>query len=274
MKVSVIIPTHNRGHLISRSIDSVLRQTYQNIEVVIVDDGSTDDTESRLGPYIEAGRINYEKKANSGAGDSRNYGIVRSSGELVTFLDSDDEVEPTWIARLVDAFSKVENCQVVFCGCSTFDENGNLLYVKFPAVKGPLFYGLNCRFTNSGMFMLRRRFFDEIGGYDSLLPSSQHTELGIRAAKVIVSKAYSTAVVMESLVRINIHSGPRIRTDSSAKSVGVRMLFRKHRERILLDSEAREDYLRILTLDAYKRRDFFDLLKFGAMYVYYYYIVR
>lgn len=272
MKVSVIIPTYNRAHLVARSVRSVLNQTYPDIQIIVVDDGSTDDTEKALREFIDAKQILYLPKGNSGAADSRNYGVSHASGTIITFLDSDDEGTPEWISKLVQLFKVDVNCQIVFCGCSTYDENGRLLYSKFPTKKGPLFQGLVCRFTNSGIFALRKDFFDSLGGYDAKLPSSQHTELGIRAAQALKDGERSTAWLNESLVKIHIHTGPRIRTNSSAKAEGVRMLYDKHKRLILLDKKNRVDYLKILTLNSIKSRDLVDSVSFGFLYGYYKYI--
>jgi len=89
-KISVIIPTFNRGHLIIKSIKSVLNQTYPNIEILVVDDGSTDNTE-KLIKNFDNNRIKYIKiKKNIGASHARNIGIMNASGKYISFQDSDD----------------------------------------------------------------------------------------------------------------------------------------------------------------------------------------
>ena len=86
---SIIIPTYNRANLISISIESVLKQTFTDFELIIVDDGSTDNTSEVVGNYTD-NRIFYYKKVNEERGAARNYGIKKSCGEYVNFLDSDD----------------------------------------------------------------------------------------------------------------------------------------------------------------------------------------
>ena len=93
-KISVIIPTYNRAHLILRSVNSVLNQTYQNIEVLIIDDGSVDNT-SLIINQLENNKIKYFKlKENRGGSFARNYGILKSSGKYIAFQDSDDYYHP------------------------------------------------------------------------------------------------------------------------------------------------------------------------------------
>lgn len=89
--VSVIIPTYNRTKVICRAIDSVLNQTYQNWELIIVDDGSTDATKKKITPYLKNKKIKYFKKKHSGVSASRNFGLKKAKGAYISFLDSDDE---------------------------------------------------------------------------------------------------------------------------------------------------------------------------------------
>jgi len=89
--VSVIIPTYNREDTILRAIESVLNQTYKNWELIIVDDGSTDNTKEVLEPYLKNKKISYFKTKNKGVCHARNFGIKKSKGEYIAFLDSDDE---------------------------------------------------------------------------------------------------------------------------------------------------------------------------------------
>lgn len=90
MKVSVIIPTYNRSKVVCDAIDSVLAQTYQDFELIIVDDGSTDDTKEKLKPYLIDERIRYEWQENAGVSAARNKGVTLSNGGMISFLDSDD----------------------------------------------------------------------------------------------------------------------------------------------------------------------------------------
>ena len=113
--ISIIIPTYNRANLIKRAIESALRQTIPGDEIIVVDDGSTDDTEQVLSPYRE--KIKYFKIPNSGAGSARNFGICNSRNPLVAFLDSDDEWMPGKL-ELQRAF--MEKCPDALCCFTDF----------------------------------------------------------------------------------------------------------------------------------------------------------
>lgn len=89
--VSVIIPTFNRSQFLLRAIHSVLNQTYKNIELLVVDDGSTDETHKLLTPLIENKSLHYIKKNNGGVSSARNAGVFSAKGKWIAFLDSDDE---------------------------------------------------------------------------------------------------------------------------------------------------------------------------------------
>lgn len=92
--LSLIVPTYNRATLVERTIHSVLEQVYLHFELIIVDDGSTDNTTEVIRPYLQDSRVQYFKIANSERGAARNFGALKSKGDYITFLDSDDILLP------------------------------------------------------------------------------------------------------------------------------------------------------------------------------------
>ena len=101
MKFSIIVPTYNREKYIIKCIDSVLDQTYDNFEVIIIDDGSTDNTENLVKKYQDK-RIKYFKNENHGIGYSRNFGINKAKGDYIFFLDSDDYLEENMLEEVLN----------------------------------------------------------------------------------------------------------------------------------------------------------------------------
>ena len=93
-RVSVIIPAYNRADLIEETLDSVFAQTYRDYEIIVVDDGSTDDTRAVLAPLAAAGKLRYTYQENAGLPAARNTGIRMAAGQYVAFLDSDDLFTP------------------------------------------------------------------------------------------------------------------------------------------------------------------------------------
>ena len=104
--VSIIIPTYNRAELINRAVKSVINQTYKDIEIIIVDDGSTDNTHEVLKEYISEKRIIYIKKVNGGCASARNQGVEAAKGKYMAFLDSDDTYKPDAIQNLTETLKK------------------------------------------------------------------------------------------------------------------------------------------------------------------------
>ena len=114
MKVSVIIPVYNSEKYIEQTIDSVLNQTYKNIEIIVINDGSIDNTEKILESYVNKNQIIYIKKENGGPAAARNLGIKQAQGEYVAFLDSDDIWEPNKIEEQIKLTAKQKEPVVIF----------------------------------------------------------------------------------------------------------------------------------------------------------------
>jgi glycosyltransferase involved in cell wall biosynthesis len=104
-RVSIIIPTYNRSSIVPRAIESVLQQTWSDYELIVIDDGSTDDTHDRLQDY--EGRIQYVYQANRGFSAARNAGVKLANGEWIAFLDSDDLWHPTKLERQFEALASL-----------------------------------------------------------------------------------------------------------------------------------------------------------------------
>jgi glycosyltransferase involved in cell wall biosynthesis len=116
MLVSVIIPTYNRAKTIERAINSALAQSWKHLEVIVVDDGSTDETVQLLENYGD--KIHLIRQRNQGASAARNTGIRAATGEILSFLDSDDEWLPTKTERQVKLLQRTESFGVVCCVCN------------------------------------------------------------------------------------------------------------------------------------------------------------
>lgn len=114
MKFSVIIPTYNRGYIVWEAIESVLAQTYKDFELIVVDDGSTDDTEERVKPYLKDRRVRYVRKANGGVSSARNMGASLATGTFLSFLDSDDLWKPYKLEREVEFFRRHPDIKCLF----------------------------------------------------------------------------------------------------------------------------------------------------------------
>ena len=162
-KVSVIVPCYNQGAYLSEALDSVLKQTYQNIECVIVNDGSTDNTEEVIRRYrLYDSRIKSISQENSGLASARNNGIRSSAGEFILPLDADDIISPSYIEKAVARFMASPILKLVYCKADFFgDKNGpwNLDVYDWDS-----FIWQNCIFCSA---MYRRCDFDNTAGYNT-----------------------------------------------------------------------------------------------------------
>jgi glycosyltransferase involved in cell wall biosynthesis len=123
--VSVILPTHNCRDYICEAIDSVLKQSYKNIEIVVIDDGSTDDTKRLLEQY--GARVTYYYQEQQGVSAARNFGLKQARGSLVALQDADDRWLPNKLEAQVRALQRFPDCKLVFSDYATFDQSGVIL---------------------------------------------------------------------------------------------------------------------------------------------------
>lgn len=127
--VSVVIPTHNRARIIGHAIESALSQTYPALEVVIADDGSTDDTRAIVEAY--GPRVVYARQANAGVSAARNFGLRHVRGEFVAFLDSDDAWEPWKIEAQVSALRRKPAAGLVWTDMAAIDETDRIIESRY-----------------------------------------------------------------------------------------------------------------------------------------------
>jgi glycosyltransferase involved in cell wall biosynthesis len=190
--VSVIIPTYNRADVVCRAIDSVLGQTYPNIELLVVDDGSTDETQTKLCSY--GNRIRVLTEENSGPSVARNQGIAVARGGIVAFLDSDDYWLPTKLARQVELLEKAgKSVPCCLCNCTTVYNDGTTSSTfkvadTMPAYSTGVWLNpaevLTTRFVIfSQAVAIRREFLERVGYFDENLPFfCEDHELALRLA--------------------------------------------------------------------------------------------
>jgi glycosyltransferase involved in cell wall biosynthesis len=202
--VSVIIPVYNSARTIRRAVDSVLAQTRRPEEIVVVDDGSTDNVAAALAPFGE--QIRLVRKVNGGAGSARNLGIDSSRGEHVAFLDSDDYWEPTKLERQLDVFRR--HSDLGLCAGRYYqqvpgeprvapgDDAGHLLN-RVLAVSGREAFMVGTRIWTSTVLVRRQVLGRQ--RFDSKLQTAEDCDLWIRMALIrpvyIAAEPLATAVL-------------------------------------------------------------------------------
>ncbi len=173
--VSVIVPAYNDAATVERTICSVLNQTYSNLEVLVVDDGSTDETAVLVQRAADADpRVRLLQKANGGLVSARNYGIAYATGEFIAPIDADDLWHPEKIKKQVAVMrDRGDRVGLVYCWSRAIDDQDRVLWDVTPcSLRGNVYAALIIRnFLPSGAPLVRRRCVDEIGGYDATLAS-------------------------------------------------------------------------------------------------------
>jgi glycosyltransferase involved in cell wall biosynthesis len=176
--VTAAIVTHNRAAYVPRSIKSILAQTYRDLELVVVDDGSTDDTAAAVEPYLD--RIRYVRREHEGKAATRNAAVELAEGELVAFCDSDDCWHPNRIERQLHVLEQHPDAGMVHGHIALIDSDSRPLPELTAAHRALLArahrhgatyagYAADCRCFSSTI-LVRRDVFDAVGPYDCSLP--------------------------------------------------------------------------------------------------------
>ena len=177
--VSVIIPTYNRGWCLNDAVDSVFSQTYERYELIVVDDGSEDDTGKRLSRYED---ITVITQHNRGVSAARNRGIALSKGDLIAFLDSDDLWLPEKLSVQVAFFQA--NPEALICQTQeTWIRNGRRIHPKNRHQKqaGNFFErSLGLCLVSPSAVMIKKRLFETVGLFDESLPACEDYDLWLR----------------------------------------------------------------------------------------------
>lgn len=180
--VSVLMPTYNRERYLPEAIESVLRQTYESFELLIVDDGSTDRTKEVVAPYLTDHRIKYFHKPNGGQSSGRNFGFKRSQGSYICFLDSDNKWLPNKLELCVNAALENPSYDVFYGDNIAIDSEGNELHrVKMKRHSGMITAELlKDNFVTINTSMLSRECYEAMGGLDEKFLRAPDYEFWLR----------------------------------------------------------------------------------------------
>ena len=231
--VSVIIPAYNYAQYLEGAVRSALAQTHQPVEVIIVDDGSTDGT-AELGERLarELREVRYFRQQNAGLSAARNTGIGLASHPFVTFLDSDDEFLPTMLATLMREFdTQPADTGLIACSTIRVDREGRPIGEKRVKPSGSRNFSaadilLKSRFPCC--VLARRICFDSTGLFDTALRSSEDRDMWIR-----IGVRYGIYYVHEPLVRIRRHESNMSRDSDRMRASMGRVRRKAFRARVV-----------------------------------------
>ena len=177
-RVSVVIPTFNCAAYLPLAIDSVLKQSYKDLEILVVDDGSTDGTVDQISHYAK--HIRYLYQENEGASTARNRALEMSTGEYIAYLDADDVWYPQKLERQVEYLDRDTECGLVHSEVCVIDEQDEILHHQFNAETARsvpqgscLLQLLQDSHIQTLTVVERRECFEKVGGFDKRLPVAQ-----------------------------------------------------------------------------------------------------
>lgn len=225
-QISVIIPTHNRAGFLPTAIGSVLRQSFQDFEILVVDDASSDGTANIRERFPDT-RIRWLRHdAPRGGAAARNTGIVHSTGEYIAFLDDDDEWLPEKLARQMEVmFKSAPEVAAVYTGYLVVDRaSGKISGRMKPRQRGDLSQALLAANPIGGTscMLLKRSCLKQVGLFDESLPSFQDRDLWIR-----ISRKFHFDYVPDALLNYYVH-GKKVWTNLEALERGLEIMLRKY----------------------------------------------
>lgn len=210
---SIVIPTFNHGQYVGQAIRSVLDQTYRHREVVVVDDGSTDDSREVLARFGD--RVRYLWQENRGLSAARNAGIRAAQGEYVGLLDADDMYEPEFLSTLVPILEGRPDAAAVYCGYRFVNRQNHPLPQQESRVipEGQLYQALvDGNFLVPEAMLVRRRCYDEVGPFDETLSACEDLDMWLRIAHRYVVLGTAKLLTRHRILPDSMSSDPNRQT--------------------------------------------------------------
>lgn len=214
--ISIIIPTYNRAAFIGEAIDSVLRQTFGDFELIVINDGSTDETEEIVGRF-EDNRLTFIQQENAGRSAARNRAIAMARGKYIAFLDSDDTYLRDKLERQVNFMEAHPEIGMIYTSAKCIDAEGRILtnHVYVASVSGQIYRQVaffRPVTITLPTVMLRREVLDNVGGFDEKMERFEDTDLWRR-----ISKRYQVGALNYPTCLLRTHDDNTLRTQNPLK---------------------------------------------------------
>ena len=223
-QISVIIPTYNRANLLKEGISSVLKQTYQNFELIIVDDGSLNNTEKIVKGFKDQRIVYLKHEKNRGVAESCNTGVKKAMGDYVFILNDDDLIVPWALEKLIKKIkqSDLENLGGVYGWSWWINDKGKTLRIINLKKRGYIFDMILKKqiFTN---LLIKKEVFERVGVYNESLLSNEDFDFYLRMAK-----KYQFDFVPEILTIIRTHSQTHLSTFTKRHIRGHAKIIKKY----------------------------------------------
>ncbi len=231
--ISCVVPTYNRSGLLAATLESIHNQSFRPIEIVVVDDGSTDDTSEVVRKWAKQHNdpktfvIRWVIQSNQGANAARNRGAEEAHGEFIAFLDSDDQWLSKKLEKQIAIFQSNTDFGGVYCGMCNVDlvtgEKEKAVPRAYP--EGDLLRQLLIHDVTeaTSAWIVRKECFENVGNFDIALPARQDWDMWIR-----LSEKYSIGCVPEILVEQGNHPGERVRSKAHREIDAHQTIFHKY----------------------------------------------
>lgn len=230
--ISIVIPTYNRGDLIKRSVESILKQSYQDIEIIVVDDNSSDDTADQI-KEINSSKVKYYRlDKNRGACFARNYGVKKSSGEYIAFQDSDDIWDSSKLEKQLEYLIS-NNLDIVSCKIKIIGEEKETIFPENSHIDIDEIYTKN-KLSTQTLVGKKQCFLDT--PFDERLPRFQDWDLAINLVK-----KYNVGILDEVLVDVYMQDNSISKNPGKAEKALQIFL-----EKYGTNKRARAQYLRLI----------------------------
>jgi len=246
MALSVVIPAYNAQDHLGRALESVLAQTHRVQEIIVVDDGSTDDTGQVARQYASA--VRYFRQDNRGVSSARNRGIAEATGDWIAFLDADDEWLPHLIETHVEALRRHPNLRWSYC-CGEHVRNGTPSAWPLPndirsqLIRDgciPYFHGAARRLQSvTSGFMIHRSVFDDVGLFDPSMCSGEDRDMWTRIGMRFPVLAYST----QACWRYHDTPGSLCKREGGTRDPQLRSICRNMRHAMAVGPEVANAFL-------------------------------
>lgn len=242
--VSVVLPTHNRAPLLGRAVSGVLSQTYSHLELIVVDDGSSDETLQILQSVSDPRLRIVQHDDAKGAAAARNTGICCARGDFIAFQDSDDEWFEEKIERQMEVFQRAEtSVGVVSCGFWVQEgmRRTYFPYKRFRIREGDIHNALLWEnFLDTPSLLVKKRCLEKVGLFDERLPRFQDWELCIRLSQICFF------AFVDSPLYVSHRQLSSISTNSLAGLKALQIIFENNQETICADNKMHSHYLQWL----------------------------
>ena len=266
LELVVVIPTYNYGKYVSAAVESVLVQSREPDAIVVVDDGSTDDTAQDVAEFGD--RVRYIRQENAGVSAARNRGVAESTGELIAFMDADDTWEPTKLERQAEIFERDPEVGLVHCGMREFDsDTGETIAMHTEGMEGDvadelLLWERPVINVSGSSIMVRREAFEEAGGFDTRMKCGEDWDLCYR-----IARRWTVGFVPEPLVNYRSHAAAahrNVRDMEEGMGLFYEKAFAEGGNVLRLKARALGNYHRVLAGSYFRSGGYGDFLRHAA----------